>query len=118
MLPMGTIMTACMGLAIGVALVATVRRHGDSSAAPGLLMSIAGAMVLLAGLWNTFWYALRHLGEHWGHAALGSGLLMLAIAACLLIPARLPALAVRALPVFAVLLAGFAWHYGSTLARL
>jgi len=114
---MGTVMTVCMVLVsvfvIVSAIVPTTGRSGT-----GKVSKLFGMIALLAGSWNALWHGLRHLGEHWGHAALGSGLLMLLIGACLLVPARMPVAIVRALPLLALALAGFACYYGYTIYHL
>lgn len=114
MLPMGTIIAGCTILVSAFVIARTLLRHRGNSA----VSRAVGAIALLAGAWNTFWHALRHLGEHWGQMALGSGLLMIVIGVCLLVPARLPAVLLRLLPLFAVALAVFAWHYGMAIYRL
>lgn len=138
MLPMGTIMAVCMAIGV-VALALTLvgplairapaartddaaprdagrdREGATSRGAPHPLLAVAGVIVLLAGLWNALWHAPRHLGQFWGQAALGSGLVMLIAAACLLAPTRLPPWS-RPLALAALL--GFALLYGVALYRL
>ena len=52
-------------------------------ARPGLVDVLASGL-LLAGLWNSLWFGLRHLAEFWGLAALASGSIMIAVAVLLL----------------------------------
>ena len=113
MLPMGTIMAACMVLGV-VALGASLLMARNDR----WPLLAAGVVVLLAGLWNALWHAPRHLGQFWGQAALGSGLTMLLVAACLLIPSRLPGGLRRLRPLALVALAGFALLYGVGIYRL
>ena len=137
MLPMGTIMAVCMPIgvtALALTLVGPLasggrarrtddvshetKRDTDGTArhrAPHPLLRAAGVVVLLAGLWNALWHAPRHLGQFWGQAALGSGLVMLLAATCLLAPTRLPS---WSRPLVLVALLGFALLYGVTLYRL
>ena len=116
MLPMGTIMTGCMVL--GVLFAGVLPLLGPERAGPRALRLGAGAVVGLGGLWNVLWYGLRHVGEFWGNAALGSGLLMLLVAACLIVPERLPPALLRARPLVALALLGCALLYGVTIYRL
>lgn len=50
---------------------------------PNVVDTLATGL-LLAGLWNSLWYGLRHMANFWGQAALVSGLLMVAVAMLLL----------------------------------
>ncbi|MFT5274512.1 MAG: hypothetical protein ACI9J2_001038 [Saprospiraceae bacterium] len=110
MLPMGTIVTACMftGL-IGVAL---------QSKMPSVVAKSIGGLVLAAGLWNVLWYAMRHIGEFWGMAALASGALMVVTGFYLLDASRLPKLVMKLKPVVWVLLVLCAAKYAHTIASL
>ena len=114
MLPMGTIMTVCM--AVGVLFAA--RPLGLHRASPRRLLETVGVVLLLAGLWNALWHAPRHLDGFWGWAALGSGSLMLLVAAFLLVPTRLPPPLVRARPLVVLALAGCTLLYGIGIYRL
>jgi len=113
MLPMGTIVTACMfvGLIVAVPL-ALVKKS------PLLLRQACAGVVLAAGLWNVLWYGLRHLFEFWGIAALISGILMITTAAYVLIPSRLPGWIRMLKPAIMILLFGCAMLYAITIARL
>ena len=77
-----------------------------------------GVLLLLGGLWNAGWHAPRNLGNFWGRAALFSGLQMMAVAAHLIAPERLPPWLVRGRPWLVLGLAGFALLYGVTIYRL
>lgn len=46
---------------------------------PNVVDTLATGL-LLAGLWNSLWYRLRHMANFWRQAALVSGLLMVAVA--------------------------------------
>jgi len=116
MLPMGTVMAGCM--LVGAVAVGTASLPSRRDAPPDRLLHAAGIVVGLGGLWNTLWYGLRHVGEFWGHAALGSGLLMLLAAACLLVPGRLPRTLLAIRPLLALGLAGCALLYGVAIYRL
>jgi len=50
--------------------------------------SVVGGFLLTLGLWNAFWYGLRHVNEFWGQAAIGSGLVMVASATVILVSLR------------------------------
>ena len=53
-------------------------------AKPGVVDALASGL-LVAGLWNSLWYGLRHLSEFWGLAALISGCVMTGVAILLLV---------------------------------
>lgn len=114
MLPMGSIMTACM--ATGVLFGA--RAPGKNRAGRRVVLVLVGVVLLLAGLWNAGWHAPRNIGNFWGQAALASGLLMLLVSAYLLVPKRLPLWLRQARPFVVIALAGFALLYGVTIYRL
>lgn len=113
MLPMGTIVTCCM---IGGLLVAAF--PPGSAFLPRWLIRAVGSILLLAGLWNSLWHGLRHLGEFWGIAALISGLVMVLTALYLLMPARLPGMLIKLKPLALFVLLGFALLYAITIIRL
>ncbi len=72
MLPMGTIMACCMFIGFFMSLpLASVRNL------PAFVRQPIGYIFLAAGLWNVFWYAVQHMTEFWGQAALVSGILMI-----------------------------------------
>ena len=111
MLPMGTIVTACMF--IGLAAVAPPLKKLP------LVIRKAGAwLVLAAGLWNVLWYGVQHYSEFWGIAALVSGGLMIVTALYVLAPSRLPAWLRPAKPFVLSLLLICAVFYAITIARL
>lgn len=115
-LPMGTIMVICML----VALLFTTRLPVINvlQKIPCTLRWPIAGLVLAAGLWNVLWYALRHLTEFWGLAALGSGLLMLVAAAYIAINSGLPEWLQKARPVVLLLLTGFMLLYAIAIYRL
>ena len=53
------------------------------------------AVILGGGLWNAFWYGLRHLGSFWGNTSIITGLLMVIAAAYLFGIIKLPKVATR-----------------------
>jgi len=88
-------------------------------AVPLALLRIVGVATGAAGLWNVLWTGLRHIGEFWGHMALGSGVLMTLLSALLILsPARQPPILNRLRPYAIVALLGFAFTYAVTLYRL
>ena len=115
-LPMGTIMVVCMLLALLFTTRLPVINVLQKS--PALLRWPIAGVVLLAGLWNVFWYALRHLTEFWGIAALVSGLLMLIAAAYIAINSGLPAWLQKVRPVILLLLTACMLLYAITIFRL
>ena len=70
MIPMGSVVTACMfaGLIVAVPPMAKV--------CPRPIRLSIGVILLAAGLWNILWYASQHFTEFWGLAAFGSGVFM------------------------------------------
>jgi len=115
-LPMGTIMVACMLLALLFTTQLPLINQLQKS--PGFIRWLVATIVLAAGLWNIFWYAARHLTEFWGLAALASGLLMVLAAAYIEISQRLPGWLLKARPVVLLLLTGFMLLYAITIYRL
>ncbi len=113
MLPMGTIMASCM--LIGVASTASSK---VTNSLPLPIRKALGAVVLAAGCWNVFWYAVQHLSEFWGQAALVSGVLMIITAMYLLAPSKLPGVLRAAKPLVWLLLLGCALLYGITIYNL
>ncbi len=110
MLPMGTIVTACMIAGLVTALL--------QSKLPNWLSAIVGWVLLAAGLWNALWYGLQHLTEFWGLAALVSGVVMIITAAYLLCSARVPSVLLKAKPIVLVVLFACAAKYAITIAQL
>ncbi len=88
------------------------------SRTPTLLQKLIGALVLLGGMWNFFWYALRHLTEFWGIAALVSGVLMMIVGCYLIKESILPPWLVKLRPVVLVILLGYGLMYAITIYRL
>jgi hypothetical protein len=122
MIPMGTVVTVCMIVTVVFANrfpAGRFRNYSLNRATPLIVLRSIGLVTGAAGLWNVFWYGLRHLGEFWGHMALGSGILMTMLSALLVLPpARQPSL-LNSLRPYAVLgLLGFAVFYGVTIYRL
>ncbi len=113
MLPMGTIVTACMIIGLLVAAPLPLLQK-----LPGALQKGLATLVLVAGLWNVLWYALQHLGEFWGVAALVSGLLMIVTALYVLAPSRLPVWLIQAKWGVLVGLLACAVKYATTIASL
>ena len=116
MLPMGTIVTVCMlmGLLFATRLpfLRTIQRL------PLWLKRAVSVVVFAAGFWNVFWYALRHLTEFWGQAALVSGCLMLVTSAYIFDAARLPPQLNKIRPVVLLLLLACFLLYGLTIYRM
>lgn len=113
MLPMGTIVAACMFAGVLVAARLPLLRR-----LPTFFNKLIGVLVLAAGLWNVFWYALRHLTEFWGFSALVSGLLLIITSLYILNFSALPKFLVRLRPVVLVLLFLYGLLYAITIARL
>ena len=116
MLPMGTIMTGCMLTGLLFATRLPVLRILQTS--PAWLRKIVAFVVFAAGSWNVFWYALRHISEFWGVAALVSGCLMLLTSAYILKAKWLPRFLQKMRPGVLFLLLCCAVLYGVTIYRL
>ena len=87
--------------------------------APLALLRVVGALTGAAGLWNTLWYGLRHIGEFWGLMALGSGILMTLLSTLLILaPARQPPLINKLRPFAILALLCFALTYAVKIYTL
>jgi len=75
MLPMGTIMAGTMMFAVIV--TTDVNGYGFARKLPSVLVKVIASIVMLAGLWNVFWYGAQHIGELWGNMAVLSGVLLI-----------------------------------------
>ena len=115
-LPMGTIMVACMLLALLFATHLPLINKLQKS--PSLIRWLLSIIVMAAGLWNIFWYAVRHITEFWGLAALASGLLMVLAAAYIAISQHLPEWLLKVRPLVLLLLTVFMLLYAITIYRL
>jgi hypothetical protein len=112
-IPMGTVITLCMLLTV----LFTSRLANRF--APNWLLRTVGVLAAAAGLWNVLWYALRNVGEFWGTMALGSGLVLIALGATLILPAaRLPGWLNKIRPVLVFVLLAFALYYAQTIYNL
>ena len=113
---MGTIMTACM--AIGLLFATRLPVVRELQKLPVFLTKIVAVVVFLAGSWNIFWYALQHLNEFWGVAALVSGVLMLLTAAYIFNSKLLPRVLQQVRPVVLFLLLCCSVIYGVAIYQL
>lgn len=116
-IPMGTVVTVCMF----VIILFANRMPGISlnRIAPLALLRTVGVITGAAGLWNVLWYGLRHIGEFWGHMALGSGVLMTLLSALLILsPANQPPIVNKLRPLAILALLGFALTYAVKLYSL
>jgi len=112
MIPMGSVMTACMfaGLIVAVPPMKKV--------CPRFIRVSIGGLLLMAGLWNIFWYASQHFQEFWGIAAFCSGLLMVLTSIYIVKASCLPSFLQRGKPVVLLMLLGCAILYAVTIYRL
>jgi len=86
---------------------------------PKWLLQSVGVIAAAAGLWNVLWYAVRNLTEFWGLMALGSGVVMIALGATMILPAtRLPGWLNKIRPVLVFVLLAFALYYAQTIYHL
>lgn len=113
MIPMGTIVTFCMFTGLIVAAPAPFVKK-----TPRGFRVFIGYLVLTAGLWNVLWYAVQHLTEFWGLAALVSGILMILTATFIIKPNRLPKFIHQAKPMVMLLLFACALLYAIKIASL
>ena len=116
MIPMGTVMAGCM--IVGVLCASRLPGLKLIQRLPVWLRSLPALLVFAAGAWNVFWYALRHITEYWGVAALISGILMMLTAVFIFDETRLPAAIQKLRPVILLLLLLSAVHYAVTIYRL
>jgi len=116
MLPMGTIVTVCM--LVGLLFATRLPGFNLLQRLPLVFRQCVGAIVFLAGAWNVFWYALQHLTEYWGVAALVSGILMMVTGAYIAKAEWLPVWLRKSMPVILALLLVAALHYGWTIYNL
>lgn len=114
MLPMGTIVTVCMLIALIFASDLPLLKLTNKL--PLIIRRIVAFIVLAAGCWNLFWYALRHLTEFWGLMALVSGALM--IIAATYIAAVAPPWLQRIRPVVLIALLLCMLKYAHTIYNL
>jgi hypothetical protein len=117
MIPMGTVVAFCMLLS---AVFANRFPSGAlNQITPLWLLRSIGSITGAAGLWNVFWYGLRHIGEFWGHMALGSGLVMCALSLLLVLsPGSQPSLLNKFRPLLVVAMLLFCAYYGWTIYQL
>ncbi len=116
-IPMGTIVTVCMFLAVIFSI--RIPKGGLYGACPAWLLKIVGVLVGVAGFWNVFWYAIQHLTEFWGLMALGSGALMILLSVQLTVPRAKDLSTLNTVRPFAVVaLLGFALYYAKTIHSL
>ena len=109
-IPMGTVVTACMILC--VAFSTRIPAGGLNARTPTVLLRLIGIVTGAAGLWNIFWYALRNFTDVWGQMAFGSGLLLVALSALLVLgPAKAPPSLAKMRHVLVIALAIFASLY-------
>ena len=116
MLPMGTIVTVCMFVGLLYALlqmfVKPIRQL------PVFIHTLTGGVVFMAGAWNVFWYALRHITQFWGLAALVSGTALMLTGFCIIKNKSVPTGFKNFLPVILVVLFASMVLYGVTIYRL
>ncbi len=116
-IPMGTIVTVCM--LITVVFANRFPGFGLNRVTPAPVLRVIGIVTGAAGLWNILWYGLQHIGEFWGHMALGSGVVMTLLSAMLVLSQDKIPPVLNIIRPFAVLaLAGFAIYYGLTIYNL
>lgn len=116
MLPMGTIMTGCM--VVGLLFATRLSPFRIVQKLPVWFKKTVAFVVFTAGCWNVFWYALRHITEFWGVAALVSGCLMLLTAVYIFNAKWLPHFLQKMRPGILFLLLCCAVLYGVTIYRL
>lgn len=116
MLPMGTIITVVMF--IGLLFASRLPIIGSVQRFPAWLQQLVGSVVILGGAWNVFWYALRHLTEFWGMAALVSGILMMILGTFMVNSQWLPARLISIMPAIKIALLLVACYYAWTIYNL
>lgn len=116
MLPMGTIVTVCMF--IGLLFATRLPVFNLIQKLPLRIRQVVGGVVALAGAWNVFWHALRHLTDFWGIAALVSGTLMLITGLYIVKSDWFPEKLRATMPVVLLLLLACACYYAWTIYQL
>ena len=112
MIPMGSVVTACMIVGLIVALPPM-----EKGCPKPIRLSI-GVILLAAGLWNILWYASQHFTEFWGIAAFCSGVLMVITSIYIIKASWLSLFLQRAKPVVLLMLLGFAALYAIKIYSL
>jgi len=115
-MPMGTIVTVCM--LIGLLFSAPYALNSKLKPLPGIVATAVGALVFVAGAWNTFWHGIRNVTNFWGLAALVSGMFMMLTAIYIVQLKSLPAGVYRFRLVVLVGLLLFFLLYAITIVRL
>lgn len=116
-IPMGTVVMICM--MITILFANRIPGISLNRVTPLSLLRVVGVMTGAAGLWNVLWYGSRHIGEFWGHMALGSGVLMTLLSALLILaPENQPPLLNRFRPIAIMGLLGFAIAYAVKIYSL
>lgn len=116
-IPMGTVVTICM--IVCVIFSNRLPNGALNTRTPTTLLRIIGCICAAAGLWNILWYATRHITQFWGQMAFGSGLLLCALSALLIVPpGNAPAGLEKVRQAMVVALAVFAAFYGWTIYNL
>ncbi len=77
-----------------------------------------GLLLMLAGAWNVFWHAVRHLSDFWGQAALASGVFMMICGLYLFRERWLTPFMKRLMPIAAIALTGWSGYYAYTIYHL
>tara|TARA_R110001583_G_scaffold28426_2_gene100880 strand:+ start:18222 stop:18572 length:351 start_codon:yes stop_codon:yes gene_type:complete len=116
MLPMGTIVTVCMLIALLFTTRLPILKQIQNL--PRALKRAVSLLVFVIGSWNVFWYALRNINEFWGQAALVSGLLMMITSFYVLDAHRLPSALNKLRPLVLLILLCFAILYAITIYQL
>ncbi len=112
MIPMGSVVTACMIVGLIVALPPIAK------GCPKPIRLSIGGILLAAGLWNILWYASQHFTEFWGIAAFCSGVLMVITSIYIIKASWLSLFLQRAKPVVLLMLLGFAALYAIKIYSL
>ncbi len=81
---MGIVVAVFMFLGLLMALPGVLPMLRIPRLKPTTVNTLATGL-LFAGLWNSLWYGLRHIGEFWGQSAVISGSLMISVAVLLLV---------------------------------
>ena len=116
-IPMGTVVTVCMIVCIIFSIRVPV--GGLNARTPPVLLRFIGFVTGAAGLWNILWYAVRNFTDVWGQMAFGSGLLLCALSALLILgPVKAPASLEKMRHVLALALAIFTALYTWKIYRL
>lgn len=113
---MGTVVTVVMF--IGLVYVTLQTYTQTVRQLPAFIHKAVGGLVFIAGAWNVFWYAIRHITQFWGIVALVSGVALMLTGLYLFKTDSTPPGLKKAMPLILLMLYGCMMLYAITIYRL